>query len=235
MIDEPAAKAAAGGRTAPPRRADRVRDTLADDIIAGRLRAGTRLDEVSLAKRFAVSRTPVREALRELAASGLAEARAHVGAVVATMTEARFHDIFEAVAELEAVCARLSALKMTAADRYRLEELHRQCGRLVQSGDAELYHAANGEFHAAIRQGSQNVVLQEMVGTLRRRFSPLSRSQFRSAGRLAASYAEHDQVVRAILRGDGEQAFQTMRRHHSGVRRSFAEYAAAQMASQAAE
>jgi DNA-binding GntR family transcriptional regulator len=222
-------------KASPLRRADLVRNALADDIIAGRLAAGTRLDETSLAKRFAVSRTPVREALRELVASGLAESRAHVGAIVATTTEARFHDIFEAVAELEAACARLSALKMSAAERYRLEELHRHCGRVVQSADAELYHAANAAFHAAIRQGSRNTVLQEMVGTLRRRFAPLSRSQFRSAGRLAASYAEHDQVVRAILRGDGEQAFHAMRRHHSGVRRSFAEYAAARQAADAAE
>jgi DNA-binding GntR family transcriptional regulator len=235
MIDEALSKAAAAEKTPPRRRADLVRDTLADDIIAGRLRAGTRLDETSLAKRFAVSRTPVREALRELAASGLAESRAHVGAVVTPMTEARFHDIFEAVAELEAVCARLSALKMSAPERYRLEELHRQCGRLVQSGDTELYHAANADFHAAIRQGGQNAVLREIVGTLRGRFAPLSRSQFRSAGRLAASYAEHDQVVRAILRGDGEQAFQTMRRHHAGVRRSFAEYAASLRSADAAE
>jgi DNA-binding GntR family transcriptional regulator len=222
-------------KSPPLRRADRVRDALADDIIAGRLAAGTRLDEMSLAKRFAVSRTPVREALRELVASGLAQSRAHVGAIVATITEARFHDIFDAVAELEAVCARLSALKMTAPERYRLDELHRQCGRMVRSADAELYHAANTDFHAAIRQGSQNTVLQEMVSSLRHRFAPLSRSQFRSAGRLAASYAEHDQVVRAILRGEGEQAYQAMRRHHSGVRRSFAEYAEAQMAPDAAE
>jgi DNA-binding GntR family transcriptional regulator len=213
--------------TAPrPRRADLVRESLADDIVAGRLRAGTRLDETSLARRFTVSRTPVREALRELASSGLIVSKARSGAVVATITEARFHDIFEAVAELEAVCARLCALKMTAAERYRIEELHRQCGCLVRGGDAELYHAANMTFHAAIRQGSQNLVLEEMATGLRRRFAPLSRGQFRSPGRLAASYAEHEQVVQAILRGDGEQAFHAMRRHHSGVRRSFADYAA---------
>jgi DNA-binding GntR family transcriptional regulator len=226
-----------GGRakSSLPRRADLVRDALADDIIAGRLAAGTRLDEMSLANRFAVSRTPVREALRELVASGLAQSRAHVGAIVATMTEARFHDIFDAVAELEAACARLSAARMTATERYRLEELHRQCGVVVQGADAELYHAANAEFHAAIRQGSQNSVLAEMVGSLRHRFAPLSRSQFRSAGRLAASYAEHDQVVRAILRGDSEQAYQAMRHHHSGVRSSFAEYAAGHQPADAAE
>jgi DNA-binding GntR family transcriptional regulator len=222
-------------KDARPRRADMVREAIADDIVAGRLGAGTRLDEASLAKRFAVSRTPVREALRELAASGLVESKAHLGAVVATMTEARFHDIFEAVAELEAVCARLCALKMSAVERYRLEDLHRQCGGLVRGGDAELYHAANVAFHAAIRQGGQNAVLQEILDALRRRFAPLSRGQFRSAGRLAASYAEHDLVVRAILRGDGEQAFQAMRRHHSGVRRSFAEYAAAHRRADAAE
>lgn len=223
-------------RTAPkPTRADRVREALADDIISGRLAAGTRLDEAGLARRFAVSRTPVREALRELAATGLVATRAHLGAVAAAITGERVAELFEALAELEGVCARLSALKMSAGERRRLEELHRRCGELVRSGDAELYHAANAEFHAAIRLGSHNSVLQETVAALRRRFAPLSRAQFRGPGRLAQSYAEHEAVVRAILRGSAEASYHATRLHALSIRRSFEDYAAAHAAASAAE
>ena len=210
----------------PSTRADLVREALADDIISGRLPAGTRLDEASLAKRFAVSRTPVREALRELAATGLVRSKAHQGAVAATITEERIAELFETLAELEAVCARLSAIKMTPGDRRRLEELHHRCGEIVRSSNVDLYHAANADFHAAIRGGSRNSVLQEMVADLRRRFAPLSRAQFRGPGRLAQSYAEHDEIVRAILRGNAQQAYTATREHALSIRRSFVDYAA---------
>jgi DNA-binding GntR family transcriptional regulator len=209
-----------------PTRAERVRDVLADDIVSGRLLAGARLDEVGLAARFAVSRTPVREALRELAATGLVQVKAHLGAVVAPLAEDRLTQIFEAVAELEGLCARLCALNMSAAERRQLEQLHHHCGSLVRGGNAELYHRANAEFHAAIRNGGHNDVLQEMVAGLRGRFGPLSRAQFRSAGRLADSYAEHEHIVRAILRGNGNDAAQAARAHVLNVKRSFVDYAA---------
>ena len=208
-------------------RADRVREALADDIVAGQLAAGTRLDEASLAKRFAVSRTPVREALRELGATGLVRSQPHQGAVVATIPSERTAEICESVAELEAVCARLCAVKMSAADRRHFEELHRKCGELVRSGDAERYHIANASFHAALRAGSHNSVLEEMVATLRNRFAPLSRAQFRGPGRLAQSYGEHDVIVRAILRGDAEQAYRAALAHGTSITRAFAEYTAA--------
>jgi DNA-binding GntR family transcriptional regulator len=217
-------------------RADIVRQTLADDIITGRLAAGARLDEGSLARRFGVSRTPVREALRELAATGLVRIEAHRGAVAATIGEERLQELFDALAEMEGVCARLSAANMTSVNRRGLEALHARCGELVRSGDAELYHAANAEFHVAIRSGCRNTVLQEMTADLRRRFAPLSLAQFRGSGRLAQSYAEHHVIVAAILRGDGERAYQATRAHLLSVRRSFISYAeAAKGATTAAE
>jgi DNA-binding GntR family transcriptional regulator len=155
---------------------------------------------------------------------GLLETRAHSGAAVADLAMARLADMFEAVAELEAVCARLSALKMTTPERSRLEQLHHHCGDLVKRGSADLYHAANDDFHAAIRVGCHNAALEDAMETLRRRFAPLSRAQFRGEGRLADSYAEHDEVVRAILRGNADQAFQSMRLHVSRVQHAFEDY-----------
>jgi DNA-binding GntR family transcriptional regulator len=90
-------------------RAEELRLQLADEIVRGTLAPGSALDETDIARRFSVSRTPVREALRQLAASGLVEARAHRGAVVAQPSIERLSGMFEAMAELEALCAGLSA------------------------------------------------------------------------------------------------------------------------------
>src|SRR3979409_138523 len=98
-------------------RAGELRLQLADEIVRGVLAPGSALDETDIARRFGVSRTPVREALRQLVASGLVEARAHRGAVVAQPSLERLTGMFEAMAELEALCAGLAAERMTAAER----------------------------------------------------------------------------------------------------------------------
>ena len=95
-------------------RAEELRLQLADEIVRGVLAPGAALDETDIARRFSVSRTPVREALRQLAASGLIDARAHRGAVVARPSIERLTGMFEAMAELEAMCAGLAAPPMAA-------------------------------------------------------------------------------------------------------------------------
>src|SRR3954463_16283085 len=105
-------------------RAEELRLQLADEIVRGALSPGAALDETGIAQRFNVSRTPVREALRQLAVSGLVDARAHRGAVVARPSLDRLIGMFEAMAELEALCAGLAAERMPAAERARLEAIH---------------------------------------------------------------------------------------------------------------
>src|SRR5229473_918187 len=107
-------------------RAEELRLQLADEIIRGALAPGAPLDETDIARRFSVSRTPVREALRQLAASGLVDARAHRGAVVARPSIDRLTCMFEAMAELEALCAGLAAERMQPAERHRLEAIHEE-------------------------------------------------------------------------------------------------------------
>src|ERR1700687_4059380 len=102
-------------------RAEELRLQLADEIVRGALPPGSALDETDVARRFNVSRTPVLEALRQLVASGLVDARAHRGAVVARPSIERLTGMFEAMGELEAVCASLAAERMMPADRHRLE------------------------------------------------------------------------------------------------------------------
>ena len=103
---------------------DQIRNALSDEIAAGRLAAGTALDEQDLADRFGASRTPVREALRQLAFDGLVELRPRRGMVVARMTPERIMDMFEATAEVEAMCVRLATYRMRPLERSALMDLH---------------------------------------------------------------------------------------------------------------
>lgn len=204
---------------------DDLRLTLADEIVSGHLAPGTALDETRIATRFGVSRTPVREALRQLAASGLVEIRPHRGAVVARLSTERLHELFEAMGELEAICAGLAAQSMTAAERRNLTEIHELLRDLVHAGDPQRYHEINESFHTAIYLGAHNGYLAEVTLSARMRLQPFRRAQFRTLGRLARSYEEHERIVRAIDRGDRAAAEAAMREHIGTVEQAFDEYA----------
>ena len=211
-------------RAAPQRdkvtRAEELRLQLADEIVRGVLAPGSGLDETDIARRFNVSRTPVREALRQLVASGLVESRAHRGAVVAQPSIERLTGMFEAMAELEAICAGLAAERMPAADRQKLEAIHEELRVLSYAGNPERFHEVNERFHNAIYAGSQNGYIAEMTLATRVRVQPFRRAQFRNLGRLAKSHAEHDRVVVAIMRGDKTGAAAAMRAHIEQIGRA---------------
>src|ERR1700733_7896722 len=104
--------------------ADRLADAIADAVLSGEFDPGLRLAEGMLAERYGVSRTPVREALRQLASTGLIEVKPRRGATVAKATSAQLEKLFAAMAEIEAACARLAAMSMTPIERRRLQSTH---------------------------------------------------------------------------------------------------------------
>src|SRR5437868_3331316 len=206
-------------------RAEELRLALADEIINGSLAPGATLDETLLAQRFNVSRTPVREALRQLAASGLIETRPHRGAVVASLSHDRLNALFEAMAELEATCAGLAAERMSASERQTLHQIHEELRKLSYLGDPQRFHEVNEIFHNAIYAGAHSDHLAEITLATRTRVQPFRRAQFRNLGRLAHSHAEHDRVVVAIMRGDRTGAAAAMRAHIELVRDEYEVYA----------
>ena len=193
--------------------AEEIRRELAARIIAGTLAPGTALDERLIAADFAVSRTPVREALRLLAASGLVDHRPHAKAMVAKPDERSLRGMFEVMGYLEALCAGLCAVEMTAEERGALDALHTAMAAIVRDGDAAGYAEANDQFHATIYEGSHNAYLVEITGATRQRLQPFRRAQFGTLGRLTKSHGEHGAVVEAILRGERTEAEVAMRNH----------------------
>jgi DNA-binding GntR family transcriptional regulator len=198
-------------KTAPL--AQDLRDRLEEEILSGQRQPGARLDESRLAEHFGVSRTPVREALRELAAADLVVLRPRQGAVVATVTVTQLLHMFEVMAELESFCARLAARRMTAEERRRLAEVHEGCRELAERGETHAYYDANRRFHEEVYAGSHNSFLEETTRGMRNRLSPYRRFQLQHPGRIMRSWNEHRAVVEAILKGDAEAAAAAMTHH----------------------
>jgi DNA-binding GntR family transcriptional regulator len=194
-------------------RADELRQILADEIVRGKLMPGDSLDETAIANRFSVSRTPVREAIRQLAASGLVDAKPHRAAIVAWPAHDELIGMFEIMAELEGLCAYYAAERMTAAERTGLEKAHEDLRLLIQEGDPQNYHETNQLFHGTVYAGAHNTYLAELTTSTRIRVQPFRRAQFRNLGRLAKSHDEHDRVVTAIMRADSSAAQKAMRDH----------------------
>ena len=192
---------------------ERLCETIEELIATGELAPGSALDEAMLVERYGVSRTPVREALIQLAAEGLVELRPRRGAVVAQATPQRLVEMFEVMAELEAMCARLAARRLHDADLVALEAALACCDAAAAQRDPDAYFYANEEFHRALYTASHNDFLVGQTLALQRQLRPYRRLQLRVRHRMQHSLTEHAEILVALRQGDAVQAMEATRRH----------------------
>jgi len=208
----------------PATRAEEIRLAIETDIFQGRLRPGTRLDEESLAARFGLSRTPVREAILQLVHCGLVEKKPRQGAVVAPIDLHRMVQMFEVMGEVEGLCARYAARRMSMEEKERLAALHRQACDIAAARDIDAYYASNLAFHDALQSGSHNEILREIAHGLFARLAPYRRYQLSHPGRIEVSLAEHAEIVAAIEASDLDRAQAAMHKHAALQADVFAEF-----------
>lgn len=194
-----------------PNRSHRLRQEIEDGIVAGQFLPGERLDEVQLATRFSVSRTPIREALHQLSMAGMVEIRPRRGAVVTSLTPQRLYEMFEVMAELEAICGRLAARRLTSTEARSLQTAYEAC--VAARGDPDAYYRANEIFHQTIYAASGNPFLAEQCRALQKRLQPYRRLQLRVRNRVQASSSEHEAILAAIKAGDSEAAAAALHAH----------------------
>ncbi len=186
---------------------------LEEDLLRGRVRPGQRLDERELSERYGVSRTPVREALQRLAASGLAVARGRQGLQVTQFSVGALLDALSVDAELEALASAQAARRITPGQRTALVSAHEACAAAIAVQDHDRFYDANIDFHHAIAAASHNLVLQDELRRLALRTAPYRRAITVQPGRMAASQPEHAAVMDAILRADAAGGARLMREH----------------------
>ncbi|WP_425523486.1 GntR family transcriptional regulator [Jiella flava] len=182
------------------------------------MRPGEGLDEVGLAAEFGVSRTPIREVLRQLESLGLAFSRPHRGAIVARLSARQVSETFTVLAELEAVCARLCAQNEGTFDEADFRAASEACAQAAKSGQILVYYNCDDRFHGLIHSGAGNGFLRETVIGIRRRLVPF-RYALAPAGDPSLIFEDgHPPITEAILRHDGEAAATAMRDHVLSVR-----------------
>ncbi|MEL4179272.1 GntR family transcriptional regulator [Roseateles sp. PN1] len=187
--------------------------SLTEDIVSGRLAPGLKLEELVLAERFQVSRTPIREALRELHARGLIDLQPRKGGIVRSIGLDDLSDMLEAMVELDALCCRISAERMSAVQKKQLQMVQQQSEDCVARGDEAGYLQLNHQFHQLICAGAQNRSLAAMLSNLRERLAPFRAAQTHVERRLPVSNDEHQAILKAILASDAEASYEAMRNH----------------------
>ena len=204
--------------------AEAVRTAIEGDIFAGRLPPGSRIDEAEIAKRFEVSRTPVREAMLQLIESGLIVKQSRQRATVAKLDVRRLLQTFEALSELEGLCARFAARRMTVVEKDELVKNHHDAAKALAAGDDDLYFYLGRRFHALIMRGTHSEVLLEITHKLVLPLVPYRRFQIRREGRAEANQKDHEAILKAILTGNSADAYELLRQHNTIQGDVLAEY-----------
>lgn len=193
--------------------AQRIEEELLDDIAIGLLKPGAHLDETRLAERFGVSRTPVREALNRLAAHDVLESGDRRGMHVARYSLEELAHMFEAMHEIETLCARLAAQRLTLLARSRIEGAQANCVATAKAGDLVDYLRANEAFHHEIYEATKNPYIIQLATEFRRRTGPFRAKKFAAKEDLVASAQSHQELLQKIFSADSAVASEGMRKH----------------------
>jgi len=190
-----------------------IETELLNDIAAGALAPGERLDEVRLTERFGVSRTPVREALSKLVAQGVLIPGEKRGVRVAQYTREELAQIFEAMHEIEAACARIASQRLTLLARVEIEMAQVACIAAAEAGERIAYQRANEDLHEAIYRATGNPYIAELASEFRRRTGPFRAKKFAQKSDLIASAQSHEKLIASIFSEDSDAASDGMRAH----------------------
>lgn len=207
-------------------RAAEIRDTLQDEIESGKLGPGAVLDERALATRFDVSRTPVREALQQLAARELVRVAPRHGVFVARLSIGKVRAMLEVIGEFEGLCAKLAARRVDDELKNALNAAIAQGEAAVAEGDGIQYAIANTAFHEAIYAGCCNEYLAEQIRAARRLIQRYRGKDFQTKAQLTKSHEGHVKIAAAIQAGNEALAAQVMQLHVPAGTTGFSEFLA---------
>lgn len=182
--------------------AQQIRQVLENAIVDGRFAPGEKLNIDALSEEFSCSRTPIREALQALEASGLVKVESKRGTFVAALDVIELTERFEVMAEIEALCAKLAASRASQTDIDRISIANDACGKAAHTGDSDAYYHENTAFHHAIYAASGNKFLEGEALRLQAMLQPYRRRQLQLRGRMLSSLKEHEAILAHIKAGD---------------------------------
>jgi len=198
--------------------AERIRDL----IRAGELEPNSRVNELELAERFGISRTPLREAIKILATEGLLELLPNRGARVAAVNEAEIDEMLEVIAGLEANAARLLAKRITDSEIADIAELHEAMLEAFERRDEARYFTLNRQIHEAMMRAAKNATLAQLYAGLSSRIQRFRYAAHKTPEQWQRAIDEHEEMLRLMIERDGEKLAALMERHILGKKEPIA-------------
>jgi len=195
---------------------DEVAERLRELIRSGELEPKSRVNELELAERFGISRTPLREAIKILATEGLLELLPNRGARVASITIQEIDEMIEVVAGLEATAADLACKRITGEEVAAIEGLHHRMVAAWKRKDNSGYFMLNRQIHEAIMTASRNATLQGIYENLSGRIQRTRYSAHKTPEQWRRAVAEHEQMIELLKARDSDRLAKLMREHIYG-------------------
>jgi DNA-binding GntR family transcriptional regulator len=185
---------------------EKILETIRDAILKGSLKPGERVSEPDLAERFGISRTPIREAFRQLESEGYLEVVPRKGAVVASLSARDIEEFYAIKIILEGFAARMAADKLTAKEIERLESINERLHKIAKEGDVKTFFRVHNEFHEVFIKAAGNDKLSEMINQLVMKFKRLRLVSLSQPGRMIVSIEDHHDMIQAFKDHDGSRA-----------------------------
>jgi DNA-binding GntR family transcriptional regulator len=190
---------------------EQILETIREAILSGNLKPGEKVAEPELAERFGISRTPIREAFRQLEAEGYLTVIPRKGAVVAALSERDVQEFYAIKSILEGYAASLAAPKLSDKELQKLETINKKMEKLAEAGDIKAFFKVHNEFHDVFVRASGNSKLFELIQQLGLKFSRLRMASLSVVGRMHISVVEHEKLLEAFRRHDAEEAEKTVK------------------------
>jgi DNA-binding GntR family transcriptional regulator len=192
---------------------EKILENIRDAILKGTLKAGERVSEPDLAERYGISRTPIREAFRQLESEGYLTVVPRKGAVVTALSERDVEEFYSIKSILEGYAARLAAEKLTEKDIDRLKAINDRLAKLATAGDVKTFFRIHNEFHEQFIRASGNEKLLELIQQLLKKFDRLRIASLSLPGRMEISVQEHEKIIDAFVERDGDTADRLVRKN----------------------
>ncbi len=191
---------------------EKILETIREAILKGQLKPGEKVAEPELAERFGISRTPIREAFRQLESEGYLTVIPRKGAVVTSLSERAVEEFYAIKSILEGYAARMAADNLTDKDIEKLEGINERLAQLAAEGDVKTFFKVHNEFHELFIKAAENEKLQELITQMMLKFNRLRLASLSLPGRMEISVQEHKKIIEAFKSKNGEMADNLVRK-----------------------
>lgn len=191
---------------------EKILETIREAILRGTFKPGEKVPEPELAERFGISRTPIREAFRQLESEGYLTVVPRKGAVVTALSERDVEEFYSIKSILEGYAARIAADRLSEKDIERLTTINNRLQQLAKDGDVKTFFRVHNEFHELFIRAAGNDKLAELIGQLVLKFNRLRMTSLSLPGRMEISVEEHHKIIEAFRAHNGEAADNLVRK-----------------------